>query len=124
MYNQSQEYIWKKTPSIKHPTENRYLTINELSTKELEVFRKETYDDLMDSWFNSPEGLVVLKEIEPLVIKKANEITQKIEQELLNENITVEDAMLKTGMAYVNAVNEVTKDNEEYQIVNQTNVRA
>ena len=124
VYNQSHEYIWKNTPTIKHPTENRYLTVNELDKNQLQDFRKENYDGLLNEWINSPEGQVVFKEIEPDMQDFVNDLLPEIELQLINDEIDINEAEYKIKKAYANGLEHALKNNKEYQTVNQTIIRS
>ena len=124
LYNEAHQYMWKNTPTINHPTENRYLTVDELDVDQLEDYRKENYDSILNSWIDSEEGQDVFTQIEPEITSFVNNLLPDIQTELINGDIDLEEAAYKIRLAYADGLSNSLKDNEQYQTANQTIVRS
>jgi hypothetical protein len=124
LYNKSHEYMWKNTPTINHPTENRYLNVDELDGDQLEDFKKENYDGILNGWIDSDEGQDVFSEIQPEITSFVDNVLPGIQAELLNGDIDLEEATYKIKLAYADGLKNSLQDNEKYQTANQTIIRS
>ena len=125
LYNQSHDYIYKTADitKIAHPTENRFLTVDELETPDLIEHRNDMYDDLMRQWYESDSGQSALKDVVNFVNKEVEKEIKIVQKALDNNEISYEDANLKIFTVTSEAVQKATLNNPLYKKAEQTNQR-
>ena len=125
LYRTSISNIYKSTPTVKHPTENRYLKVEELNTDQFIDYRNDIYSNLMNDYYNSPEGINNIdNNILPTFNEKLEGLKKEVDLMVQNDELSEEGAKWWLQKASMVIMTDLLKDNKEYQVVKQTNERA
>lgn len=93
----------------------------DLSGEEMLNHRDETFDHAMDIFHNSPKGKQVLEEISIQVNEKFESFMVEIVDDIIQGNISDEDAFDVISVTYDEIKNNALENNEQYQTIINTN---